>query len=107
MIKTLAQLAQALNALYPTRYSHFTSKQAPPFICYLDDGEGNFHADDTVLVEGTLVNVELYSKTKDLAAERKIKDLFKEHKMPYEKGPTIHLESEGLFLTTFSIKLIN
>lgn len=107
MITTLAQLATALNAIYPTRYSHFAKKQEPPFICYLDDGEDNFHADDSVLVEGTLVTVELYSKTKDLAAERKIKDLFNENKMPYEKGPTIFLESERLFLTTFSIKLIN
>lgn len=107
MIKTLAQLYAALNALYPTRYSHFTTAQAPPFICYIDDGEENFHADDIVLVEGTLVNVELYTKNKDLAAERKIKELFQQNKIPYEKGPTIHIESEGLFLTSFSITLFN
>ena len=106
MIKTLPQLAQALNSIYPTRYSHFSSVQAPPFICYLDDGEDNFHADNTILVEGTLINVELYTKTKDLTAERKIKDLFKLNEIPYVKGPTIFIESEGLFLTTFSIKLI-
>ncbi|MGA4519595.1 hypothetical protein ACPA0F_20265 [Solibacillus silvestris] len=106
MIKTLPQLAQALNVTYPTRYSHFTSAQAPPFICYIDDGEENFHADNTILVEGTLINVELYTKNKDLAAESKVKDLFKQNEIPYEKGPTIFIESEGLFLTTFSIKLI-
>lgn len=106
MIKTLPQLAQALNAIYPTRYSHFTSAQVPPFICYIDDGEDNFHADNTILVEGTLINVELYTKNKDLAAERKLKDLFKQNEVPYEKGPTIYIESEGLFFTTFSIKLI-
>lgn len=105
MIKTLPQLAQALNATYPTRYSHFTTAQAPPFICYIDDGEENFHADNTILVEGTIINVELYTKNKDLAAERKVKDLFKLNEIPYEKGPTIFIESEGLFLTTFSIKL--
>jgi len=107
MIKTLPQLAQALNVIYPTRYSHFTSAQTPPFICYIDDGEDNFHADNIILVEGTLINVELYTKAKDLTAERKIKDLFKQNEIPYEKGPTIFIESEGLFLTTFSIKLIN
>lgn len=106
MIKTLPQLAQALNATYPTRYSHFTTAQAPPFICYIDDGEENFHADNTILVEGALINIELYTKSKDLAAERKVKDLFKLNEIPYEKGPTIFIESEGLFLTTFSIKLI-
>ena len=106
MIKTLSQLAPALNATYPTRYSHFTTAQTAPFICYIDNGEENFHADNTILVEGTLVNIELYTKNKDLAAERKIKDLFKQNEVPYEKGPTIFVESEGLFLTTFSIKLI-
>ena len=106
MIKTLPQLAQALNTIYPTRYSHFATAQTAPFICYLDDGEDNFHADNIILVEGTLVNIELYTKNKDLAAERKVKDLFKLNEIPYEKGPTIFIESEGLFLTTFSIKLI-
>lgn len=107
MIKTLAQLATALNALYPTRYSHFADKREPPFVVYLDEGEDNFHADNTVWVEGQLVNVELYTKTKDLAAERKVKDLFKQNEIGYTKGSTVFIESEGLFLTPFSIKLIN
>ena len=107
MIKTLAQLAAELNKISPTRYSHFATAQAPPFICYLDEGEENVHADDEVLVEGTLINIELYTKTKDLAKEREIKTMLKNNKVPYSKGPTIHIESEGLFLTTFSVKLIN
>lgn len=107
MIKTLPQLAVELNKIAPTRYSHFATSQAPPFICYLDDGEENFHADNNVLVEGALINIELYTVEKDLAKEREIKTMLKSFKVPYDKGPTIYIESEGLFLTTFTVKLIN
>lgn len=107
MIKTLPQLAQALNTIYPTRYSHFTTAQAPPFVCYLtDEPEENFFADDEVFVEGTVVTIEFYTKNKDLNGERTIKNMLKNNQVPYQKGPTIFIESEGLFLTTFSIKLI-
>ena len=107
MINTLAQLYQGLNALYPTAYSHFKSKQKPPFICYIDTGEENFHADDNVLVEGVLVDIELYTINKDLDAEKKIKDFLKANKLPYSKSPTIFIESEGIFQCIFSIKLID
>ncbi len=103
----LAQLAQGLNELYPTRYSHFEKKQKPPFICYIDDGEENFHADNEVLVEGTLVNIELYTINKDLVAEKKIKDFLKANKIPYLKTSTVYIESEDVFQCIFSIKLIN
>lgn len=102
---TLAELAQRLNNLYPTRYSHFSSAQAPPFICYLDDGSDNFYADNKVYVEGTLVNIELYTNTKDLAAEKKIKNMLDENEIPYDKAPTIFIESEGVFQCTFSVTL--
>ena len=108
MIKTLPQLAQALNALYPTQYSHFTNAQNPPFICYLtDEGESNFYADDDVYLEGVNVTIEFYTNKKDLSGENKIKNMLKENKVQYSKGPTIFIQSEGLFLTTFSIRLIN
>lgn len=107
MIKTIEELADALEVLYPTRYSHFTSKQEPPFICYLDNGEDNFHADNVVLVEGTLINVELYTQQKDLTAEKNLKELFKLHELSYAKSPTIFIESEGIFQCVFSITLIN
>ncbi|WP_336636845.1 hypothetical protein [Lysinibacillus fusiformis] len=103
---TLPELAKRLNSLYPTRYSHFKSAQEPPFICYLDDGSNNFYADNKVFVEGTLVNIELYSKTKDFTAEMKIKDMLTENEIPYEQSPTVFIESEGVFQCTFSVTLI-
>lgn len=107
MIKTISELYQSLNVIYPTRFSHFENKQQPPYICYIDTGEENFHADDGVYVEGTLVDIELYTKDKDLEAERKIKNLLQAHEIPYTFYPSIRIESEGLFQCVFNIKLVN
>lgn len=107
MIKTLAELAQGLNAIYPTQFSHFEKKQKPPYICYIDTGEENFYADDDALIEGTLVDIELYTINKDLKAEKKIKDFLRANKLSYTFYPSIRIESEGVFQCVFSIKLIN
>ena len=103
---TMGELAQALNKIYPTRYSHFTSRQEPPFICYIDTDYDNTTADNKVIVEGSYIDIELYTKTKDLAAERKIKSFLNENELPYTQSPTIWIESEGFFQCIFSIKLL-
>lgn len=104
---TMAQLAQGLNKLYPTRFSHFTSTQATPFICYIDTDYENVVADNKVIAEGTYIDIELYTKTKDLTAERKVKSFLNENELPYTQSPTIFVESQGFFQCIFSIKLIN
>ena len=103
---TLSELAQGLNRIYPTRYSHFTAKQEPPFICYIDDGENNLIGDNKVIETATAIRIELYTKAKDLSAERKIKQFLNENELPYEKDPTLWIESEGLFLCAFNIEII-
>lgn len=104
---TLTQLAQKLLALgYPVAYSHFKSTQTPPFICYFDQGSGNFSADNETYHEVEFVDIELYSTKKDLVIERKIKDLLKENKLPYTKAPPVWIESEGVFQFIFTIQLI-
>ena len=107
MIRTLDELANTLNELYPTRYSHFNKKQEGTFICYIDQGEENFHADNKVLAEIVEVDIELYSPNKNLQAERQIKNLLRENEVPYDVVETTYIESENLFMTTFNIELLN
>ena len=106
MTLTLPQLAQKLNAIYPTAYSHFKSAQALPFICYLVVSTDTFSADNTVLTESVYVDIELYSATKNLAAEKKIKDMLKENELPWSYDEYF-IADEGVFKCTFSTKLIN
>lgn len=104
---TLPELAQKLVALgYPVAYSHFKSVQEPPFICYLVVDGDTFSADDTVLLESTYVDIELYTVNKDLLAEKKIKDMLKENKLSWLYDE-IFIRDEGVFKCTYSITLIN
>ena len=104
---TLTELAQKLLALgYPVAYSHFKSAQAPPFICYLVVGSDTFTADDTVVSESTYIDIELYSATKNLTAEGKIKTMLKENELPWDYDETF-IKDEGVFKCTFSIQLLN
>lgn len=103
---TLTELAQKLKALgYPVAYSHFKSAQAPPFICYLIVNGDTFNADNKPLAEQEYIDIELYSKNKDLTAEGKIKEMLKENELPWSYDE-IFIKDEGVFKCTFSIKLI-
>jgi len=104
---TLPELAQKLVALgYPVAYSHFKSAQAPPFICYLVVDGDTFSTDDTVLLESTYVDIELYTVNKDLIAEKKIKDMLNENELPWFYDE-LFIRNEGVFKCTFSIQLFN
>lgn len=102
---TLTELAQKLLSLgYPVAYSHFKSEQTPPFICYLVIDSDTFTADDTVTDEFTYVDIELYTPTKNLVAEQKIKDMLKVNELPWTFDE-IFIKEEGVFKCTFSIQI--
>lgn len=103
----IVELAKGLNAIYPTRYSHFVGKVGPPYITYVDDGSENLVADNIVVEESNYFRIYLYTKIKDLQAERKIKDFLTENEIPYETDSMFFLEDKSLFVCTFSITLIN
>lgn len=106
-IKTLEELGEGLQTLYPTRYSHFAKEQARPFITYIDTDYENFAADNIITVEGTYVDIELYVDNKDEQAEAKIKQFLNQNELPYTQSATIYIESERFFQSIFSIKLLN
>lgn len=103
---TLSQLAQKLLTLgYPVAYSHFISTQVPPFICYLVVDGDTFSADNKPIHESILVDIELYSTTKNLVAEGKIKAMLTENELSWSYEEQF-IESEGVFKCTFTITLI-
>lgn len=107
MIKNLEQLASILNAIYPTRYSHFDEKQQTPFICYISDGDDNFHADNTIYAERPSVDIELYTSYKDLDAEKAISRMLLANDLIYDKSPTIFIQAEETYQTVFTIQLLD
>ena len=107
MIKTLAELGQALNTLYPTRYLKFNRKADDQFIVYTDEGQEDFFADGENYVEVTTVDIDFYSTTKDIQAERRIKELLRNNKLPYDVSNTTYLNNEDLYLITFTVELVD
>ena len=108
---TLTQLAQKLlNLGYPVAYSHFVNTEKnpapmPPFICYLVVDGDTFSADNKPIHELTFVDIELYVVTKNLAAEKKIKDMLEINELSWSYDEQF-IESEGVFKCTFTITLI-
>lgn len=96
---TLASLKAALAATgYPVAYSHFKTRQTPPFICIRATGGADFRADDATYLRRRAVDVELYTDKKDEAAEAAVEAVI---------GPSDCTESwideEKLYLTAYSI----
>lgn len=86
----------------PVAYHHFTSPPSPPYIVYLFSHTENFGADNKVYAAEKNYQVELYSKTKDLASEKLIEDLFDANEIYWEKTET-YIESEGLYQVLYEI----
>lgn len=101
----LEQLIEGLEAIYPTRFSHFSETQATPFICWTDNGSESFFADNKILLETTDISIELYTDTKDFEAENKIKQFLIENELLYTRSPTIRIASEGIYKTTYEVTI--
>ncbi|MGG1673320.1 hypothetical protein ACIFOE_22315 [Paenibacillus sp. NRS-1783] len=106
-----AGLFQALKSIgLPVAYSHFTVTQqnpapAPPFITYQFAYSSDVMADNQNYLEVSNYQVELYTTKKDLAAEKKVQDKFKELGIPFSKLES-WLDDEKLFQILYEIQLI-
>lgn len=107
---TLSDLFAHLNAIDgfsgKVAYYAFPESQAPqlPYICYLVTSTQNFAADNKVYSEIQNVDIELYTETKDEAAEKKIENALDSAEIVWERTED-YLESENCFMITFSIQI--
>ncbi len=71
-VKDLGNMLESTGI--PTAYRHFPEDQPqlPPYICYRVMRDNNFVADGTVFHKADIVQVELYTKHKDLETEEKV-----------------------------------
>ena len=97
---TLFQLLKTTNL--PVAYHHFTSPPTPPYMVYLFSYNTNFGADNKVYDAAKNFQVELYTKTKDLASEKLIEDALNGADVYWEKTET-YIESEGLYQVLYEI----
>jgi hypothetical protein len=97
---TLFTLLKTINL--PVAYHHFTSPPSPPYIVYLFSYGSNFGADNKVYDAAKNFQVELYTKTKDLASEKLIEDALNGADVYWEKTE-MYIDSEGLYQVLYEI----
>lgn len=103
---TLAELAQKLVSLgYPVAYDHFNSTQTLPFIVYLNPSDNTYSADNKVIHKTKNIDVEVYTKNKDLALEAKIEKLFDDNEIYYDDPDEVFIQSENVFKRTYYITI--
>jgi len=104
----LSELYSLLKTIgIPVTYSHFEEGQAPalPYICYLEVSTENFKADGKVYQKVTDVDIELYTRFKDLNIEDSIEQLLNENGIPWDSDE-IYINDEKVFQKTYEVRLI-
>jgi hypothetical protein len=87
----------------PCAYSHFRTKQSPPYIVYIGSGQDVFEADNTHYYKENTYQVEYYFTTKDESNEASIEDALLEAGYLYEKSEDVYIEDQGVFVIYYYI----
>ena len=89
---------------FPVAYSHFNKAKSPPYITYLNAYSNNFNADNKVYKKIDNIQIELYTKQKDLELEKNLEDLLNENEIAYETTEE-WIDSEKLFQKIYEIQI--
>lgn len=87
----------------PCAYSHFKTKQDPPYIVYIGNGQETFEADNTHYWKTNSYQVEYYFTEKNEQNEAVIEEALLDNGYLYEKSEDIFIESEGVFVIYYYI----
>ena len=87
----------------PCAYSHFRTKQSPPYIVYIGSGQDVFEADNTHYYKENTYQVEYYFTTKDESNEASIEDALLEAGYLYEKSEDVYIEDQGVFVIYYYV----
>ena len=87
----------------PCAYSHFKTKQSPPYLVYIGNGQDVFEADNTHYYRQNTYQVEYYFTTKNESNEASIENALLEAGYLYDKSEDIYLEDQGVFLIYYYV----
>lgn len=87
-------------------YHHFAEGKdlKPPFICYHFPSSNNFSADNIAYYKKTGVQIELYTRKKDIKAEEKVEKVIDENNIFYNKS-NAYIDTEDLFYTVYNFEM--
>lgn len=105
---THAEIRQMVKDIgLPSAYHHFNEGQSPepPFVVYLFPGSDNFSADGLVYQGIAILDIELYTDKKDIAAEAAVEAMLKKHGFFYEKNET-YIETEKMYEVVYEMEVL-
>ena len=106
----LADLFTILNGITgfenKVAYRAFPVGEAPelPFICYLETQTNNFMADNKVYQKIQEVDIELYTRLKDIASEALIEACLDSNSIVWEKYEE-YITDEKMYQITYTINI--
>lgn len=107
---TLAELMTALSSIdgfeNKVAYRAFPVGNAPelPFICYLDVSTDNFIADNEVYAVIYEIDVELYTRYKDLTSESLVEECLKGLGIAWNKYDE-YIDSDNMYEVVYSFNI--
>lgn len=106
----MEQLRRLLESIKGFRnkvaYRAFPVNEAPklPFICYMETGTDNFYADNTVYQSASVVDIELYSRNRDIVSEKLIEEKLRENHITWSKDIE-YLDDEKCYETIYTVEV--
>lgn len=91
----------------PYAYHHFAEGEAPvlPYLIYTYPESIPYAADDGVYEQGSSLQLELYSETRDLPIERRIEHMLDVNDLVYRKSE-VYIESEQLYEIIYEMEVV-
>lgn len=105
---TFIEVKQMIESIgLPFTYDSFPNNIAPipPYIVFNYPQNDDFGADNTNYVSIDVLNIELYSASKDFANEQAIESVLNQNGFYYEKSEA-YIRSENLFQITYVTQVI-
>lgn len=88
-------------------YRCFPVGDAPslPFICYLETETNNVFADNKVEKVVRVIDIELYTETKEPITEQKLEDALERANLPWNKYED-YIDSEKCYQITYTLEVL-
>ena len=106
-LNELATLLQSIPEFSgKVAYYAFPEGEAPelPYIDYLETGENNFIADNTVIYRQISVDIELYTALKDPQMEKAVEDALSSAELIWTKNED-YLDSDRCYMITYTVAI--
>lgn len=103
--KAIAQMVESIGL--PCAYSHFVDDtvKAPPFICWIYPGREDFFGDDRNYQKIETVQLELYTKTKDIQKEAAVEAVLSAYGFTWVRQEGF-LDDEKMQMTTWNFDVV-